>query len=194
MLGSIKYNFRHLLDFSGRDAQPTFWWFVLFVFLLNVAVSVVLIVPFIANLISSMMVAAQTGDQASIQTAMAVQTGEMMGSMVWLGVVTTLVYVALLAAGFTRRLHDSNLSGLWGLLPLGLQAAATWYTTTRIGELKAMMAQMMSTTDPQAAMAAQSQMSAQSLIGWLPIIAVVVLGIRKSTDGPNRYGEAPVRV
>ena len=34
MFAAIKHNFRHLLDFSGRDAQPTFWWFVLFVFLL----------------------------------------------------------------------------------------------------------------------------------------------------------------
>ena len=79
-------------------------------------------------------------------------------------------------------------------MPLGLQAISTWYTFSRIDELMALMAQSMQrTTDPQAALMAQSQMSIQSLIGWLPIIALAILGVRKSTAGPNRYAEEPVR-
>jgi len=194
MLAETKHNLRRLLDFSGRDTQPTFWWYVLFVFLLNLAVWTVMIVPVVGDLMNSMMAAAQTGDEAAIAAAMGVELGEMVESMLWMGMVATLLNVALLAAAFTRRLHDSNLSGWWGLLPLGLQAAATWYTSTRIDDLKALMGQMMNVADPQASMAAQSQMSTDSLIGWLPIIALVVLGIRKSTAGPNRYGEVPARL
>jgi uncharacterized membrane protein YhaH (DUF805 family) len=33
MLASIKYNLSHLLDFSGRDARQTFWYYVLFLFI-----------------------------------------------------------------------------------------------------------------------------------------------------------------
>ena len=193
MGGAIKYNLTHLLDFSGRDARQTFWFYVLFLFLVNMAIGLVVMVPFMAELISTVVAAAQTGDQVAVETAMADQMGKMMASMLWVGVVTTALNALLLAAAFTRRLHDSSLSGWWGLLPLGLQAAATWYTSSRIDELTVLVAQTMQrTTDPQAAMMAQSQMSSQSLIGWLPIIALAILGTRKSTVGPNRYAEEPV--
>jgi hypothetical protein len=32
----------------------------------------------------------------------------------------------------------------------------------------------------------------EALIGWLPLILVVIAGVLKSTAGPNRFGEAPV--
>jgi len=38
----------------------------------------------------------------------------------------------------------------------------------------------------------QSQMAPYGLIGLIGYIAVLIFGIMKSTDGPNRYGEAPV--
>jgi hypothetical protein len=37
MLGAIKYNLSHLLDFSGRDARQTFWYYVLFLVMLDIA-------------------------------------------------------------------------------------------------------------------------------------------------------------
>ena len=195
MLGAVKYNLAHLLDFGGRDARQTFWYYMLFLFVLNVGVGIVAAIPFIGQIMSSVMVAAQSGDQAAVEAALAASTGEMLESMVWLGLVTACHNILLIAAALTRRLHDSNLSGWWGLVPLGLQAFATWHTFARIDQLKALMAQtMQQATDPQAAMMAQSQMSSQSLIGWLPVIALVILGVRKSTDGPNRYAEAPVRL
>jgi uncharacterized membrane protein YhaH (DUF805 family) len=193
MLGSIKYNLAHLLDFRGRDARQTFWYYVLFLFVLNMAIGLVVVIPFIGQVLVSTMAAAQSGDPAAMETAMAAPMGEMMESMLGLGLFTTALNAVLLAAAFTRRLHDSNLPGWWALVPLGLQLAASYYSYTRIEQLKALTAQMMSQTDPQAALMAQSQISAQGLIGWLAIIALVVLGVRKSTEGPNRYAEAPVR-
>jgi uncharacterized membrane protein YhaH (DUF805 family) len=193
MWGSIKYNLSHLLDFSGRDARQTFWYYVLFLFVLNMAVGLVTAVPLVGGMLSAIVTTAQSGDEAAVAAAMGTQMGEMIGSMVWVGVFTAIGNVLLLAAALTRRLHDSNLSGWWGLLPLAVQAASSWYTTTRIDEIKALTMQMMNTTDPQAAMAAQTQMSGQSWVGWVAIIVVVVFGVRKSTPGPNRYAEAPVR-
>ena len=31
------------------------------------------------------------------------------------------------------------------------------------------------------------------LFFYFPIVLLVIFGVRKSTPGPNRYGEAPVR-
>lgn len=193
MLGAIKHNFAHLLDFRGRDARQTFWFYVLFVFVVNMAVGFVIVIPFMGMLMSTVVMAAQTGDPAAIEGAMAARMGEMLESMVWIGLGTGLLNVVLLAAALTRRLHDSNLAGRWGLLPLGLQAFTSIYAITRIDELKALMTTVMSqVTDPQAAMAAQGQYMGQSLLGWVAIVAFVVLGVRDSTKGPNRYAEEPV--
>jgi uncharacterized membrane protein YhaH (DUF805 family) len=32
-----------------------------------------------------------------------------------------------------------------------------------------------------------------ALIGWLPMLIAIVIGVLKSTPGPNRYGDAPVK-
>jgi hypothetical protein len=46
--------------------------------------------------------------------------------------------------------------------------------------------------DPTAGYRAmQGSAGATSLLGWAAILVVVVLGVRKSTPGPNRFGEAP---
>lgn len=194
MLGAIKYNLAHLLDFSGRDARQTFWFYVLFVFLVNMAIGFAFVIPFMGNLMSDLVSAGPIDDPAVIEAIIADRMGEMTESMLWMGLGTTVLNAALLAAAFTRRLHDSDLSGWWGLLPLGLQLATSWYMTTRIDELRALMVQMMNkTADPQAALAAQSQYTTQSLIGWVGIIAFVILAVRKSSQGPNRFAEEPVR-
>src|SRR5688500_3433363 len=190
MLGAIKYNLTHLLDFGGRDARQTFWFYVLSVFLLNMAIGLAVVIPFMGQMMNAMMAAAQSGDEAAVQAAMGAQMGEMMAAMLWVSVFSTALNVALRAAAVTRRRHHADLSGRWGLMPAGPPVASTGYMTTRIDEFRALAEQMMSMAAPQAAMAAQSQMSNQSLLGWVPIIALVLLGIRKSTEGPNRYAEA----
>ncbi len=30
-------------------------------------------------------------------------------------------------------------------------------------------------------------------LGWLPAAIVIIIGLIKSSDGPNRFGEAPIR-
>ena len=37
------------------------------------------------------------------------------------------------------------------------------------------------------------QLALDSLIGWLPILLMIGLGVLKSTDGPNRFAAEPVR-
>jgi uncharacterized membrane protein YhaH (DUF805 family) len=49
----------------------------------------------------------------------------------------------------------------------------------------------MNPQDMAAYMQGQSQMYTYGLVGWIAPIIVIVFGIMKSTDGPNRYGDAP---
>jgi uncharacterized membrane protein YhaH (DUF805 family) len=195
MWGSIKYNLSHLLDFSGRDARQTFWFYVLFLFIVNMVVGIAIAVPFIGQMFSNMSAAIESGDPQAIQTSMAADMGEMIETSVWAGLFTGIANMALIAAAVVRRLHDSSLPGWWAALPAALQAGSIYLTFSQLDKLKGMVTEMMAAQvqgDPQAAFAMQSQMQGQSLLGWLPLIALVVIGVRKSTPGPNQYAEAPV--
>jgi hypothetical protein len=59
----------------------------------------------------------------------------------------------------------------------------------------AAMQQAMQSTDLNNPMAGvlmmRGSMGAGQLLAWVAIGVVVVLGARKSTAGPNRFGEAP---
>jgi uncharacterized membrane protein YhaH (DUF805 family) len=42
-------------------------------------------------------------------------------------------------------------------------------------------------------LAMPSQLGWQSVLGYVPILIVIVFGVMKSDPGANRYGEEPVR-
>ena len=76
MLGAIKHNLTRLLDFSGRDARATFWFYVLFLFIVNMAVAVILGFVMVASLMGPVVDAAQSG---ASEEAMRIQMGATMG-------------------------------------------------------------------------------------------------------------------
>ena len=95
-------------DFDGRAVRSEFWWWVLFVTLLQVAASIVLTVFLIV-----------------FQNA---------GFLQWLGVMIFMVVVLALIlpsiAVSVRRLHDRDLSGWWyllGFVPFGSIVLFVWY-------------------------------------------------------------------
>ena len=95
-------------DFDGRAVRSEFWWWVLFVTLLQVAASIVLTVFLIV-----------------FQDA---------GFLQWLGVMIFMVVALALIlpsiAVSVRRLHDRDLSGWWyllGFVPLGSIVLFVWY-------------------------------------------------------------------
>ena len=194
MLSAIKYNLTQLLDFSGRDARPTFWYYVLFVFILNVLVSIGVSVPVIGQAMSVAMQAAQTNDPTAINEAMAETMAGMVATTIWATVVMGVVNILLLAAAFVRRLHDADFAGLWALLVGGLYAGALARSVARIDEAEAMarMAIENAMTAPQV-YAANGNAGLDSLIGWVPTLLLIGFGVLKSSEGANRFGEAPVR-
>jgi uncharacterized membrane protein YhaH (DUF805 family) len=199
MLKSVKYNLSHLLDFGGRDARATFWFYVLFLFLVNIVVGIVLGFVLIGSLMGPVFVAARAGaSEEAMQAQLATQMGGFMGTILWYSLIATIVMVVLLAASFVRRLHDSNRSGWWGLLVLAAQAGSFYVSIRMMGMMQELMTEAMSRTSPMSPLEMQAlmqnnHMSAYGAVGWIAPLIVIVFGVMDSTEGPNRYGGEPVR-
>ena len=139
------------------------------------------------------MAAARGGDPSAAQAAMMSQMAESIRPMVLVGIVLGLINIALIAASFVRRLHDSGQPGLWaalaGLIYLGT-LALSWANVDRV---IAMMREAAESGAAHPGLAMPAQVGWQSVLGYVPIVIVIVFGVMKSDPGANRYGEAPVR-
>lgn len=199
MFEAIKHGLGNLLNFRGRDARQAFWYYLLFVYLIMMAISMIVAVPMVLQGvmagIQQGMTAGQSGDPVAAQklteAAITHTMTDTMVSMMWVGSVTNLLMLLVLAASLVRRLHDSDLAGSWALIPAAMQVANLFLAPALLQRTMERMAQIQA-GDPAAGMRSlQSSMSGASILGWGAILIVVVLGIRQSTPGPNRYGETP---
>jgi uncharacterized membrane protein YhaH (DUF805 family) len=198
MLNAIKHGLGNLLNFEGRDARQAFWYYVLFIYLVTMAISMVVVIPMtIQGFLTGIrqgIAAGQSGDpqaaQVATQAAIASSMGDMMSTTMWLSLASGAIMLAVLAAAFVRRLHDSGLSGLWALIPGAIQLANLVFAPRLMRGMIENMGRMMP-GDPAAGMGAIQSSFGTALLGWAAIILVIVLGVRKSTPGPNRFGEAP---
>ena len=191
MLGSIKYNLRNLTNFSGRDARQTFWYFVLFIAILRWIAGSFFAVPMMVKMFGTMFSAIKQGGrpealQGQINGEMVAMMQDMVGVSIAIGVASGL----LLSAALVRRLHDSNLSGWWAAAPAVLFVAALGLIPAQIHQA----AEILQTagTKPLNPAAMIQQQGTLALVAWIPLIMVILIGVRKSTPGPNRFGESSV--
>jgi len=105
---AVRTCWRKYGDFDGRAQRSEFWWWILFVTLLQIAASIVLTVLLIV-----------------FQNA---------GFLQWLGVLIFMIVVLAVIlpsiAVSVRRLHDRDLSGWWyllGFVPFGSIVLFVWY-------------------------------------------------------------------
>jgi len=98
----------------------------------------------------------------------------------------------LLVASLARRLHDIGLSGWLVLVPLGLQALIFAQIPATLARVKDALAHFDGRTAPNPGAMMQGQGTAV-LLGWLPALFLIVVGLINSNNGPNRFGDAPVR-
>jgi len=195
MFGSIKYNLSHLIDFAGRDARQTFWYYILFLVVIEFGVSIAMSVPLMVGIFSQAIEAAKAGitDQTEIQNMMAAQMGGWLQHTVWVSMVLGLAMILLFVAAFVRRLHDSDKSGWWAALPIATKLFSMAMTFSVMDRMQEMIATAMQHPEAGGMLQYQREMAPYSLLSWTGYIVVIVFGIMKSTDGPNRYGAAPVR-
>jgi uncharacterized membrane protein YhaH (DUF805 family) len=194
MLGAVKYALSNLTNFHGRDARQAFWYWVLAVYIASFALSLVITVPTMIGGMGGAFQAAVRNPEnpAAIEAVMNDRVSGMISSTMWLSVGTSAVTLVLLAASTVRRLHDSDLSGWWALVPGGVQVAVLILMPAQIARMSELVAGASGTgpilaPDPLGAM-----FTASGLLAWLPWVALIALGVRKSSEGPNRFGETSV--
>ena len=194
MLDAIKYGLCNLFNLNGRDARQTFWYFVLLVFIVRTVLGVVIAVPMVIHMFGSVVEVAKTGaaaDPAYIQARMMGSLAEDLPKIMWASVAIALVSGVAVLPSLVRRLHDSDLSGWWAALPAVLYVFALHNAPAQMQRV----IKVMVTMDPAHPPSQLQMMQSQGFTGLLTYVAlglIIYAGVRKSTPGPNRYGDAPV--
>ncbi|MCJ2177714.1 DUF805 domain-containing protein [Novosphingobium album (ex Hu et al. 2023)] len=195
MIEAIRHNLSSLTNFSGRDSRSTFWFYVLFLAIIQLVTTFgVSIVAGGAMAVDVFQSARGGADQAAIQQQMIERMAGLIQLTMWMSVVLSIVMTLLLAAAFARRLHDSGNSGWIAALAVVLQLLSIVLTIGMIGEMVSFITSM-KLNDPSAMQAAaqmqRSKYALQGLLGWVPLLIVIIFGVWPSSDGDNRYGPEP---
>lgn len=187
---TLLHGFRNLTRFSGRDGLAAFWLHVALVMGLAFLGTAVATVPTMMDSMARMQrFAAEHPDQARVEqtpTSYSIQIQgdhpelmpNMAGAVTGVGVVA-IVVVLLLAAAVTRRLHDSGLRGAWGLMPLPFLTFGLIEIAQAMGRAGGPEMQLF------------LLVFVNNLIYLFLLIVLVVLLVRSSTPGPNRFGAPP---
>lgn len=191
MIAAIKYNLANLTNFKGREGRSAFWFYFLFLAIIQIVISFVISIALTGPMMADVFSAAQQGmGEVEIQKRMFERLSGMMRTSVWVSVVVTLVMTGLLVASFTRRLHDSNKPGWIAALAVVIQVAALGMQISSIDAMANMMIVAQS-GDMAKLQAAQGQLMINGMLAWVPLLLVVVFGVWPSSDGANRYGAEP---
>lgn len=195
MLGAIKHALTNLTNGNGRDSRQTFWFWVLFIVIVRFVAGLVISIPLTAKIASAAMKMAEQGtakDPAVVQAMMTQLVTEDLPRIVWWGMGIAVLTMLLLCASLVRRLHDSDLSGWLVLIPGLIYAVLVARMPGQIDTAIEMMKTVKPGSPPDMATMMQTQ-SGMALLGWVPVALVIWFGVRKSSEGPNRFGDAPAR-
>lgn len=182
----IGYNLKNVANFRGRQTRVQFWPYAAFVFLLSMGAMMLVMVPEI--LVSMERMLKFAAEHPELSTVESGPSGtsvtidgyhpELMPDLgaiiMWISAISA-VTIALLAAAVTRRLHDRDKAGWWGLLPVPFLAAGY------IG-----MAKLFALRDFDMAMFGWLFLNNFVYLGTLIFLIVLLSGV--GTDGDNRYG------
>lgn len=191
-----------LFDFSGRENRQPFWLWILIVYGVQTAASMIIMVPMMLSMSRSTAMLAQY-DQAYLDQHPEVASRVMMGVMgsffrnimVFSGVMALLLFV-LVAAAVVRRLHDTNRSGLWAL-PLAVTQLATLGSYLVIIPRFFTKVVALGPNPPPDAVngvfAAIVPLFALTfllgIVGFVLMIMLIIFLATRGTIGPNRYGD-----
>lgn len=192
MIQSIRYNLANLGNFNGRDARSTFWWYMLFLILIQIVLTLVVSIPMYVEMFGAAFEAAQTGaDPEQLNAAMLAGLGDNLRSAAYFGTAISFISAGLFSASFVRRLHDSGKPGWWLILALAPFLYTASMNVINLDQVIAMTESAMTQTDPQKALGDQSRLYMYSIIGWAGYLVSIIFGVLESDDGPNAYGEQP---
>lgn len=188
MIQAAKYGLRNLFNFSGRDNRRQFWLFAIFLMIVRWVLATAATALLMASTVGSAMhnVGANS-DPETTATAVQANITSALPQLMIIGIIISLIIVAMLFAAFVRRLHDSNLSGWFALLP-GVPYLLNLAATP--GQVARTMAVMQ--RGPNAHMILRETNWWVAALAWLALVLLAGLALRQSTPGTNRYGPEPV--
>jgi uncharacterized membrane protein YhaH (DUF805 family) len=191
IFASIRHNLANLLRFSGRDSRRTFWPYAIAVVLLDIAAMTAAMLPIMAESFGRMQrFAVEHPEQATVDSGPGHYSitihgnhPELMPDVTPIFTTIALIVAAtilLLGAAVARRLHDRQLRGAWGLIPLPFLGFASV-------AMPRLFASMRTGNPPD--MRLFAAMFVNNALYLAALATLVVLLVGAGTNGPNRYGE-----
>ena len=192
MIEAVKHNLSNLTNFDGRDARSTFWWYVLFLLVVNFVAGMIISIPLMVSAVGSTMEAVQNGaDPGNIETVFGDEMVGKMKNQMWFSAILGIAMVLLLAASFVRRLHDSGKPGWIALIVIALYVGSVLFNVMNFDTMIESIKVASNATDPQSMMRGQGELYSYGAMGYVAYLIVIVFGVFDSNRGPNRYGEEP---
>ena len=183
-------DFRRLTQFNGREPRRQFWPYAAVVFLINVLVGQALAIPVMSGMMSRMFALmsdptftnrAEPSPFAAQGEMMRVMAGEVQG-IVLATLVAYLVLVLFIAAAVSRRLHDTGISGWWGMLPVPF---AVLKMALMPAFFSAFADAFSGTPNPPGP--GFSLYFSSNLLSLASVVALIVLLCRSSATGETRF-------
>ena len=193
MLSAVIYNLRNLLSPKGRDGRGVFWRYFLFVIMLNIVCLAIVVIPVFGVLVAEISPNAGELDTGTLEADILRKMAEIgfAESLARLGLGLGVLNIAMLTAAIVRRCHDANLSGLIVFVPLGLQLVWMYFAVGQVAMINSTVRMAAEARDSGREATIDLAMIAQDLLGWIVVLIVVLIGLAKSVQGPNRHGERP---
>jgi len=190
-----------LANFSGRENRKPFWLWILIVYIAQIVVSMVVMIPLIVSWFDRFLPMVQGDPQRFDQHPELVMQSmaPMMNGIMMYGMIAAGVLVVLVAAAVVRRLHDGDHSGWWAAPVFAFQVITPPIYASAMPKFFAAFPAIrpgMTPDQMNAAMAPAMQsmawVSLMGTIGFLMLIVLIVVLALRGTEGPNRYGEDPL--
>ena len=187
---AIRSGLGGLLRFGGRSSRTDFWIYAIFIVLLASGIWTAIMSMEMARTFGEVQQYADANPgKVTIVTGPntfsyrikdgAPGVGPDFGYLIkWISGIA-LAVIALLAAAAVRRLHDSNRTGLWVLLPVPFLFSGLWLMGSLFSEFN-------SSTQPNMSMLAVGFIN--NLVYLVTLGFVAFLLLRSGSAGENRFG------
>lgn len=177
--GAIAHCLRNLLRFRGRDTRSQFWFYILGLFIAQ---------QIITALATILLMAVHFDSPASVAATPPENAAGFFASVhlfMLIALSSGVLAIMLLAAAVVRRLHDRGLSGAWGLLPVPFIV----FSSVEMYRFFGSFGQPGMEPDHSLFMA----IFISNALYLVALGALIVLLVRDSDPGVNRFGPPPLR-
>lgn len=195
VVSAAKLGISGVFQFSGRSSRSDFWIYAFILFLMAMGVwSFVMAIEMSRTFAEVQEYANVHPDKVTVTVGPSGATyringsapgiGPNLGYMLWWLSGIAAASIALLASAAVHRLHDTDRTGLWVLLPLPFLVSGLWLMASLLNELNG-------SSEPDIGVFAIAGF-VNNLIYLATLAVVGFLLLRSGSPGANRFGEREV--